>query len=79
MQQAVGIETAKALAQADVKAFIGDSGKEGFDLGKIITGLSVANNGTADAVINKIARPNDLGLSQLNISSDVTTLKIPKK
>lgn len=75
MQKSVGIETAKALSQADVKAFIGDGGKEGFDLGKVITSLSVSNEGTAQAVLNKIARPNDLGLSQLDLQTALSKKK----
>jgi flotillin len=64
MQQAVGIATANALSQADVRAFIGGaSGSQGFDLGQVISSLSVSNDSGAQAVLNKIARPNDLGFS----------------
>ena len=76
MQQAVGIETARALSQADVKAFIGGaSGAQGFDLGQIITSLSVSNTSGAEAVLNKIARPNDLGFSggfKMEVGGDKT-------
>jgi flotillin len=69
--QAIGVETAKALSQADVKVFSGggDSGKSGFDLGKMITSMSVADPTTADAMLNKIARPNDMGLTALGLKS----------
>ena len=78
MQQAVGLETAKALAAADIKAFIGGgAGGQGFDLGQIITSLSVSNEGAAQAVLNKIARPNDLGFAGL-VGKD-TPLPIPVK
>jgi flotillin len=71
MQKEVGVETAKALSQADVKVFSGGgkSGEEGFELGKMIQSMSVANSPTADAVLNKIARPNDLGLTSLALDS----------
>ena len=78
MQQAVGVATANALAQADVKAFIGGaSGQQGFDLGQVITSLSVANESGAKAVINKIARPNDLGFGE-GFKMEVGTQVPPK-
>lgn len=68
MQQAVGVATANALSQADVKAFIGGQGsQQGFDLGQVIASLQVSNESGAKAVLNKIARPNDLGLAGLNL------------
>lgn len=71
MQENVGVEAAKALSNADMKIFAGGGkdGEQSFDLGKMITSMSVANDSTADAVLNKIARPNDLGLSALGIKS----------
>ncbi len=71
MQEVVGVETAKALTQADVKVFAGGgkAGEEGFELGKMIQSMAVSNSTTADAVLNKIARPNDLGLSVLGLES----------
>lgn len=64
MQKTVGIETARALAQADVKVFAGGGGAEqGFDLGKYITSMSVANPPSADAILNRLAKPNDLGFA----------------
>lgn len=71
MQKFVGIEAAKALAVADVKIFSGGEGdaKSGFDLGKIISSMSVSNDGAAKAVLNKMARPNDLGLNGLSLDS----------
>lgn len=64
--QAVGIATAEALKEADVKLFSGggDSGREGFDLGKMITAASVADSSTASALLNKTATPNDLGFTK---------------
>lgn len=70
MQKVVGVETAKALTQADVKVFAGSSSdSKGFDLGKLIESMSVSNAETANAVLNKIARPNDLGLNGLSLES----------
>lgn len=67
MQQAVGVATAKALESADLKVFAGNSsGASGFDIGQLITATSVSNQDTADAVLNKLARPNDLGLAALS-------------
>lgn len=81
MQKEVGIAAAKALENADVKVFAGDDAKEGFDLGKLISAVSVSNDTTADAVLNRIARPNDLGLSALGVKSlaDNATDSKPKK
>jgi len=71
MQKAIGVETAKALSAADVKVFAGGDGeaKNGFDLGKMISAMSVSSEGTANATLNKIARPNDLGLAALGLKS----------
>lgn len=77
MQQAVGVETAKALTAADVKVFAGGDGeaKNGFDLGKMISAMSASNDSAAMAALNKIARPNDLGLNGL----DFKKIAQPKK
>lgn len=67
MQKEVGIAAATALEKADVKVFAGGEGdgKQGFDLGKMVSAVSVSNDATAEAVMNRLARPNDLGLSAL--------------
>jgi len=67
----VGIETAKALTAADVKVFAGGDGtaKDGFNLGKMISAMSASSEGTANAALNKIARPNDLGLTALGLKA----------
>ncbi len=67
--QAIGVETAKALEKSDMKVFAGDgeAGKAGFDLGKLISAISVTEPSTADALNNKIARPNDMGLTNLGL------------
>ena len=80
MQKEVGIAGAKALETADLKVFSGgDSSKQGFDLGSIVSSIQSANPSAADAVINKIARPNELiGLSAIgleNIAEKVNDVK----
>ena len=76
MQESVGVETAKALSNADVKVFSGgdESSKNGFDLGKMISAMSASNDGAAKAALNKIARPNDLGLNGLDLESVVKAI-----
>lgn len=78
MQKDVGVASAKALEQADMKVFAGGDGssRDGFDLGKMISAISASNEGAADATLNKIARPNDLGLKALGISAAATEAKI---
>lgn len=73
MQKEVGIAAAGALEKADVKVFAGggQESENGFDLGKMITSMSVSNNSSAEAILNKLARPNDLGLSALGLTSKV--------
>lgn len=70
-EKVVGVETAQALSKADVKVFAGGSKTDGdgFELGKFISSMSVSNVGSADALLNKIARPNDLGLTALGLDS----------
>jgi len=85
MQKEVGIAGAKALEKADLKVFSGgDGAKQGFDLGAIVSSTKCANDGAAGAVLNKIARPNDLGLAALGLKelakeADVSTPKKSKK
>lgn len=81
MQKEVGVETAKALTAADVKVFAGGDGeaKNGFDLGKMIAAMSASNESSAAAALNKIARPNDLGLSALGIGVLDEAKKTAKK
>jgi flotillin len=67
MQKTVGVANAEAWSKADVKAFIGGEGSNsGFDIGKVMTGLQTTNESMAASVLNKIARPNDLGLVGFN-------------
>jgi len=70
MQRDVGIETAKALANADLKVFAGgDGAKSGFDLGALISATRVSNTEIADSVMNRVARPNDLGFKALGLKA----------
>jgi len=63
--EAIGIATAQALANAEVKVFSGSDNRGGFDLGKTLSALQVADPNTAKNVGNNIARPNDVGLVAL--------------
>jgi flotillin len=63
----IGIETAKALQNADLKVFSGEG--QGFELGKLIQGISVSNEEAGNAFLNKLARPNDLGMTTLGLKS----------
>lgn len=66
MQRQIGIETANALKEADVKVFAGgNTAKAGFDLGQMIESMSVASDSSAMAVLNRLARPNDLGFKDI--------------
>ena len=77
MQRDVGIEGAKALSQADIKMLVsgGDGSKEAFDVGKLLESLSVANGSMADSVLNRLARPNDLGIGTVNLKDVAETVK----
>jgi flotillin len=70
MQKEVGIATAQALEKADVKVFAGEDSKSAFDLGKMISALQTSNESSAQAVLNYLARPHDLGLSGLSLGKE---------
>lgn len=66
MQRQIGLETAKALTTADLKVFAGgSSARSGFDLGQLIESLDVASESSAVSVLNRLARPNDLGFKDI--------------
>ena len=69
--EAIGVATAAALKEADVKVFAGgtESDKNGFDMAKWISSMSTGNGTTADAILNKVARGNDLGMVALGLKS----------
>lgn len=61
----VGLKTAEALSQADVKVFAGGGeSKAGFDLGQLVSSMSVSNPNVAGAFISRMAIPNNLGFNQ---------------
>ena len=64
----IGIELAKSIANADLKIYAGDD-KQGFDIGKLIAGIRVADSASADALLNRIAKPNDLGFNLGSLTS----------
>jgi len=70
MQQAIGVATAEAIGKSDVKIFSGGGNAQaGFDLGSLVSAAQLTSDAAAQTVINRIARPNDLGLSALGIKS----------
>lgn len=82
-QKEIGVAAATALGRADLRIFAGGNGDaSGFDLGRIISGLAVSNDGAAAAMMNRIARPNDLGLASMNLSTapvvDKKNVKVEK-
>jgi uncharacterized membrane protein YqiK len=70
MQKDVGIATADALKNADVKLFAGSGGvgQQAFDLGQLITSAGVSNDMLAKALLNKMGVPNDLGFTLKDFS-----------
>lgn len=77
----VGIATAEALKQAEVKLFSGgNDSKQGFNLASMIESASMGNVDTAASVMNRIARPNDLGFNALAaIKADEINQETKKK
>jgi len=75
MQKVVGIEGAKALSAADIKMLVsgGDGSKEAFEVGKLLESLSVANGSMADSILNRLAKPNDLGMGSINLKDIAKT------
>ncbi len=63
MNRAIGVEGAKALASGDLKVFAGGSSETqaGFDLGRMLQAIGVSSQGGMEAILNRLARPNDLG------------------
>jgi hypothetical protein len=61
----VGLAAAAALAQAEVKAFVGGENSFGFDVAKLIESFATASPEGSKALLNRFARPNDLGVSTL--------------
>lgn len=60
----IGVATANALMSADLKVFAGGGdGKAGFDLGQLISGAKLADSESAESLLNRIARPSDLGIN----------------
>jgi len=81
MQKDIGVKTAEALANADLKVFSGSGDTTGFNLGEMVSSLTVADKETASAIINRIARPNDLGINGgVSVKvGDTKKIKTPKE
>ena len=76
----VGIAGAEALAKADLKVFAGDGeGKNGFDVGKFIASMKVANEEAAGATTNRLGIPNDLGFDKKSFVIGQEVDKMKKK
>ena len=69
--KAIGIEAAKALQQAEIKEFTG--GGAGMDIAKLVEALKVGSPDGANAILNRIARPNEI------IGNGSLDVKVEKK
>jgi flotillin len=74
MQRQIGIESAKALSNSDMRVFIGSDGGN-FDMGKAVEAINVSSNATANSVLNRLARPLDLGGTQFGSTVKETIIK----
>ncbi|RKX65765.1 MAG: hypothetical protein DRP42_04260 [Tenericutes bacterium] len=63
-EKEVGLKTAEALSKADLNVFSGGpASKAGFDLASLLGSVRSAGDQTdLDSLLNRIARPNDLGV-----------------
>lgn len=78
--KAVGIAGAQALEKADLKVFAGDGeGKNGFEVGKFISSMKVANEEAAGATTNRLGIPNDLGFDKKSFVIGKESEKLNKK
>ncbi len=66
MNKAIGVEGAKALSSADFRVFAGGSqeSQAGFELGRVLSAIGVSSQGAMNSVLNRLARPNDLGFRE---------------
>ena len=66
MNKAIGVEGAKALSSADFRVFAGGTpeSQAGFELGKVLSAIGVSSQGAMSSVLNRLARPNDLGFKE---------------
>lgn len=62
----VDIETAKALSNADIRVLAGGGDSGGYDLARLLQSIKVGDEQGAKAVLNRLARPNDLGFSSID-------------
>lgn len=65
MQRAVGIAGAQAFQNSDMRVFVGSDAGGGFDVGKMIEGVRTSSDSSAKSLLNRLARPGDLGFEQL--------------
>ena len=70
MEKAVGIATAEALKSADLQIFAGGTdGKDGFALAQLLSAASVGGAQNGDALRNRLARPQDIGMQALGLNT----------
>lgn len=76
------VATADAIGNAETKILVGggDNSNSGFDVSRVLQAVKLGDTDTAAAILNKIARPNDLGLSNWNqLAGKIDDPKIQKK
>lgn len=64
VQREIGIETAKAMAGADVRILIGGN-DQGFELSKALESMKLGSPQLGGALLQQMQRPNDLGFTTL--------------
>jgi len=70
----IGITLGKAFQNADIKLLAGGN-EDGFDFARFIESIKVGNPEGADALLNKVARDNDLGFKDWKHA--IATIKDP--
>lgn len=77
--KAIGVATADALRYADLRVFAGgEGGKQGFNLAELISATELGNGEASASILNRIGRPNDLGLTNIALPALVKDLSIRK-
>lgn len=65
----VGIATANALKEADIKVLAGGD-HSGLDLAKLVESMSVASPNVAGAFMTRLAQPNSLGFQNVDLNQE---------
>jgi uncharacterized membrane protein YqiK len=64
MNRQVGLKSAEALANSDMRIFVGSDGGN-FDMAKAVESIRVGSSQTASSLLNNMARQFDLGATPL--------------